>query len=269
LGYIVANSLFSIGCGFIIGGIQHREQYFDVSVICPMSFVMAVATIAMAIPTIVHFIVENFNRQVPDNTALSHGSAVVLLLVYLAYLYFLLKSHTDLFDGPEVEQENEEELHVLPIWGVLLILVASIAIVTLCTQSVMANINTIMEMTHSSKTFIGFIIIPFLGNTLMCHTFVKVAMLDRMDLVIPLSVGYNVQILLFVIPFLILVVWAMYPTVTLSFGILETIVLLLSSFVTILILQKGRSTYMDGVVCLGLYTIIALAMFVYASDSMV
>lgn len=272
LGDILSNNLFSIGCCFMLGGIQHREQYFNMSIISTMSFIMAVASITMVVPTTLHFIVEHFSLdpQTPDSPALSHGSAVVLLLIYSAYLSFQLRTHAYLFDDEncQVDEVNEEEVeNVLSIWAAAFVLVAAITGVVFCAKNMIPSINSIVARTHSSKIFIGFIIIPFLSNIQTTLTAVNVATIDKMDLAISVTVGSSLQILLFVAPLLVMVAWVMGRSLTLSFGILEAVLLLLSSFVTILILQKGRSTYLDGVLCLGMYIIIAMAMFVYARDT--
>ena len=45
---------------------------------------------------------------------ISRGTAIVLLLVYVAYLIFQLKTHAYLFQAPE-GQEEEEQLEMAPI----------------------------------------------------------------------------------------------------------------------------------------------------------
>jgi Ca2+:H+ antiporter len=90
-----------------------------------------------------------------------------------------------------------------------------------------------------------------------------------MELAIGVAIGSSLQITLFVAPLLVVVGWIMDRHLTLSFGILESVVLLLSSFVMVLILQNGRSNYLDGVLCLGLCIIIAMTFFFFANDSMV
>jgi len=45
---------------------------------------------------------------------ISRGTAIVLLLVYIAYLVFQLKTHAYLFQAPESDEEPEE-LEMTPI----------------------------------------------------------------------------------------------------------------------------------------------------------
>jgi len=39
---------------------------------------------------------------------ISRGTAILLLMVYIAYLFFQLKTHAYLFQAPEGEEEEEE-----------------------------------------------------------------------------------------------------------------------------------------------------------------
>jgi Ca2+:H+ antiporter len=274
LGDIFSNNLLNIGCCFLAGGLWHREQYFNMSFMSVMSFIMVVASITIVVPTIIHFIVEHgsASNDIQDSTGLAHGSALVLLMAYFAYLTFQLRTHSDLFDDEncdiDVMAEEEEEMSILPMWAAASVLVLGVTLMSLCTQNIVTNIDIFAEQIHSSKRFVGFIIIPFLSNTVNTRTAVNVALVDKMDLAVTVAMGSSLQILLFIVPLLVLVAWMMGQSLTLSFGILEAVLLLLSSFVAISILEKGRSTYLDGVLCLALYVIVAMSMFVYASDTM-
>jgi len=55
----------------------------------------------------------------------NRGTAIILFVVYLAYLYFQLKSHADLFLAEEAEEEEEEEEAAMGLWssGVALLVV--------------------------------------------------------------------------------------------------------------------------------------------------
>lgn len=49
---------------------------------------------------------------------ISHGTSIILLLVYVAYLWFQLKTHAYLFNAPGEEDEAEESKMNLPAAGV-------------------------------------------------------------------------------------------------------------------------------------------------------
>ena len=49
---------------------------------------------------------------------------------------------------------------------------------------------------------------------------------------------------------------------TLHFETFETVAFFLASLVVVLLIQDGKSNYLEGLLCLGMYTIIALAFYV-------
>jgi Ca2+:H+ antiporter len=54
---------------------------------------------------------------------------------------------------------------------------------------------------------------------------------------------------------------------TLHFETFETVAFFLSSLVVTLLIQDGKSNYLEGGLCIGMYIIIALAFYVYPEDS--
>jgi len=54
---------------------------------------------------------------------ISRGTAILLLLVYIAYLFFQLKTHAYLFQAPEGQEEEEELQMSPPAAGAALLLV--------------------------------------------------------------------------------------------------------------------------------------------------
>lgn len=45
----------------------------------------------------------------PGLLIISRGTSILLLLIYVAYLFFMLKTHTNLFDATAGEEDGEEE----------------------------------------------------------------------------------------------------------------------------------------------------------------
>lgn len=74
-----------------------------------------------------------------------------------------------------------------------------------------------------------------------------------MDLAIQVAIGSSLQIALFVTPFLVVLGWIMGVPLTLHFQIFETVAFFISSLVVILLIQDGKSNYLEGGLCLGMY----------------
>jgi len=110
--------------------------------------------------------------------------------------------------------------------------------------------------------FIGVILLPLFGNAAEHMTAVTVAKKDKMDLSIGIAVGSSIQIALLVAPLMVLLGWAFGIGMSLQFGLFETVVCLVAVLITNFIVQDGESNWLEGVMLLGTYIIIAIS-FLY------
>lgn len=283
LGSILSNILLVLGCCFLAGGIKYRQQKFNDVVASTMSSLMVVSTASLIIPATLYAVMKGRREEQKDNILiLSHGTAVILLLLYVLYLFFQLKTHSDFFDAEggeeqDGEQGEQEEGRILstPAAGVALVLVT--VLVAVCAEYLVDSIDSIVETAHISKTFIGLVLLPIVGNAAEHVTAVVVAMKDKMDLAIGVAIGSSMQIALLVTPFLVILGWIIGQPMTLQFEIFETVVFFLSVLITSYVIavslptplkhmkpklravQDGKSNYLEGAMLLGMYTIIALA----------
>src|ERR1700750_1528989 len=128
LGSILGNSLLVLGAASFVGGVGRDRQHFDRSAASTQTTMLMLAVAALAMPAI--FVIDA-GEGLPspgaeivdyDSTVeyLSLAVAVVLILTYVAGLWFSLKTHRDLFnpragghggapdeDGPRTVEEEE------------------------------------------------------------------------------------------------------------------------------------------------------------------
>lgn len=71
------------------------------------------------------------------------------------------------------------------------------------------SIDALTERGGISKTFVGLILLPIVGNAAEHATAVTVACKDKMDLSIGVAVGSSMQIALLVLPLIIVIGWIM------------------------------------------------------------
>lgn len=83
IGSILSNLLLVMGCCFF-GGLRRPEQFFKTTVAQTAASLLALAAASVIVPSVF-------------DAALSRGTAVILLLVYAAYLFFQLKTHQTVF----------------------------------------------------------------------------------------------------------------------------------------------------------------------------
>lgn len=188
-----------------------------------------------------------------------------MLITYCVYLFFQLKTHSYLFDaGVQQETEDdEEELQALEPVGATVCIVAVVILIAVCAKYLVDGIDGIAGTAHISKTFIGLVLLPILGNAAEHATACVAAYRGKMDLAVSVPISSAMQVVLFVTPFLVLLGWIIGLPMTLHFQSFETIVLFLSVLVVNSLIQGGKSNLLEGCMCLGTYTIIALAFYVY------
>lgn len=278
LGSILSNMLLVLGCCFIAGGVRNTstpadarggiEQNFNSTVASTISSLMAVASAALIIPATLFSVLKNSSDDVNDNIlTLSHGTSIILLILYVLYLFFQLRSHASLFDAESQAVEEDEDEPTMGPWpaaGVLIVVTIAVAV---CAEYLVDSIDSLVVTAHISKTFVGLILLPIVGNAAEHVTAVVVAVKDKMDLAIGVALGSSLQIALLVTPFLVIMGWIMHEDMTLHFETFETVVFFLSVLVVTYVLQDGKSNYLEGCMLLGLYIIIALAFYVYPDDA--
>lgn len=248
LGSILSNILLVLGCCFIAGGIKQKEQEFNETVASTMSSLMAVASASLIIPATLYAVMAQSSDNKKENImVLSHGTSIILLCLYGLYLYFQLSSHAEMFDGTaetrsrangrtdeeaaEPEEEEEVEEHILSPWAAGIALVIVTIVVAVCAEFLVDSIDSIVETANISKTFIGLILIPIVGNAAEHVTAVVVSYKNKMDLAMGVAIGSSMQIALLVTPFLVILGWIMGKDMSLHFETFETVVFFLSVLV--------------------------------------
>lgn len=94
VGSILSNLLLVLGFCFFFGGLRRPEQYFNHVVAQTAASLLALAVASVIVPTVFDYASDT---PVGDVAKLSRGTAVILLLVYGAYLFFQLKTHHAIF----------------------------------------------------------------------------------------------------------------------------------------------------------------------------
>lgn len=284
LGSILSNLLLVLGCCFIAGGITRVQQTFNQTVAQTMSSLMALATAGLLIPAAFHASMPKSGNNIdfPDPDldsdfkilSFSRGVSVVLLSLYILYLVFQLKTHKALFEEQAHEDDgiittslptdgHKPESESLSVTGALSVLVAATILVSICADYLVGAIDDIVELSGLSKTFIGLIVLPIVGNAAEHATAIIVAMKDKMDLAIGVAVGSSLQIALFVTPFMVIIGWIIDVPMSLYFSTFETAIMLVSVFITNLVILDGESNWLEGAMLLSTYLIVALAFFYY------
>jgi len=149
----------------------------------------------------------------------------------------------------------------------VVMLLVSTGLVALCAEFLVDAIPAMTESSSVSQTFIGLIILPIVGNAAEHVTAVTVAMKNKMDLSIGVAVGSSIQIALFVTPLVVIIGWIANRQMSLYFTIFETISLFVTAFVVNFLVLDGRSNYLEGILLMASYIIIAVCAFFYPDSA--
>ncbi|KAI9375554.1 Sodium/calcium exchanger protein-domain-containing protein [Aspergillus egyptiacus] len=110
LGSILANLLLILGMAFLLGGLRFQEQIYNSTVTQMSACLLSLAVTSLLLPTAFH---ASFKETGPADRAtlkVSRGTSVVLLLIYILYIVFQLKSHAYLYASIP-QQIIDEESH--------------------------------------------------------------------------------------------------------------------------------------------------------------
>lgn len=255
-GSILGNLLLVLGASFIAGGVRHGTQSFSKSVAGINSTLLVIAVIGLFIPAV-------FNRSLGpghgvDLRHFSTGVAIILIGIYALSLVFFFSNPQE-GEGAIVAEEEAN-------WSVLhaaLVLAGAAAATALLSEILVGALEPTINAWGISELFAGIIIIPVIGNIAEHLVGVQLALRDKMEFSIVVSVGSSLQVALFVAPVLILLSHLFATPMDLVFSDLEVVTVGLAVVLVALVALDGESNWFEGVALTGVYAIVALAFYFF------
>ncbi|KAF1992923.1 vacuolar calcium ion transporter-like protein /H(+) exchanger [Amniculicola lignicola CBS 123094] len=174
---------------------------------------------------------------------------------------------TKLVKNPdEIAEEEDDDIEEpgLSVIGALITLTISTTLVAFCSEFMVSSIEGVTEGGAVSTTFVGLILLPIVGNAAEHATAVTVAIKDKMDLSIGVAVGSSMQIALLVLPLVVVLGWILgRDCMTLYFDTFQIATLFVSVLLVNYLIQDGKSHWLEGMLLMCTYVIIALAAWFY------
>ncbi|KHO00419.1 Sodium/calcium exchanger membrane region [Metarhizium album ARSEF 1941] len=264
------------GCCFITAARGTGVLNVNSAIADTLSTLMIITTVALVLPAALYstFASKSGSERELRRMVLnfSRATAVVLLCVYAAYLYFQLKTHSSIFVG--ADDEHDENLHhdqgasppsPLPqrqvasdevshtdrpsmsdIAVAALTLVISGLLIAKCTANFMDSLHGTAQALNISKTFIAIIIMPLASNASELAQVVAASKNQKIDFAIGVIIGSILQISLLVLPLLVVVGWALRLHMDLYFEPSQTYILLLAVITVNQVLQDKHYTFLHG-----------------------
>ncbi|HSV90148.1 MAG TPA: calcium/proton exchanger [Nitrospiraceae bacterium] len=257
-GSIIGNILLVLGVAMFAGGLKYERQKFNQTASGMGASLLLLAAVGLIIPALFHFTAAD--RGIAIERELSLTISFVLFAIYVASLLFTLKTHRHLFAG---EAHNASDLGEQP-WtrGVsITVLTVVTCLVALMSEMLVGALEPAAHQLGLTQVFVGVILVALVGNAAEHSTAVMVAVKNKMDLAYGIAVGSSLQIALLVAPLLVFASYLFGTPLDLIFTPFEVAAVTISVLSVGLVAMDGESNWMEGVMLVGVYVMLAIAFF--------
>ncbi|KAL6597853.1 hypothetical protein ACP70R_046658 [Stipagrostis hirtigluma subsp. patula] len=273
LGSVLSNLLLVLGTSLFCGGIRNlgSDQPYDRKQSDVSTGLLILGVLCHSLPLMLRYAVGAGEHAVAAATTgleLSRACSIVMLLAYVAYLFFQLKTHSQLFEPQEVDEDGEaEEEPVLGFASGLFWLLFKTVLIAILSEYVVGTIEPASKSWGLSVSFISIILLPIVGNAAEHAGAIIFALKNKLDITLGVALGSATQISMFVVPLSVIVAWIAGIQMDLDFKLLETGSLFVAILVTAFTLQDGTSHYLKGILLLLCYIVIGACFFVTRQPS--
>ncbi len=252
-GSIIINLLLLIGASMLVGGIKHREQYFNKESAGVGSTMLLIAVTGMTLPTLYSLVTGK------SAGVMSQAVSITLAATYLLGLFFTLFTHKHLFVA---RRETPEDC---PTWSPLrssLVLLVGIGVTAVEAEILVSLVKPMITTLHWSELFVGLVFIAIITNVPEHIAAISFGLRDNITLSLEIGMNSAIQIALFVAPILVFVSPLLTgQPFTLAFTSFEMVGLVLSITIINFIGSDGVCNWLEGAQLVAVYAIIATAFF--------
>uniref|UniRef100_A0A7C9F186 Vacuolar cation/proton exchanger n=1 Tax=Opuntia streptacantha TaxID=393608 RepID=A0A7C9F186_OPUST len=266
LGSILSNILFVLGSSLFFGGMANlsKEQKFDKNEADVNVLLLSLGVLCHALPL---FFQHSTDAELSAASAksillLSRVSSIVLLVAYILYLLFQLKTLQQLFVAEQNVSGSEEKEVVIGFWSAFAWLAGMTAVIALLSDYVVSTIEAASTSWGVSVGFITVILLPIVGNAVEHVGAIIFAYKNKLDISLGVALGSATQISICVVPLSVIIGWIMHIEMDLCLSVLETGSFTASVIIVAFALQDGSSHYMKGAVLLFAYAVISACYFI-------
>lgn len=254
-GSVLGNLLLVAGLSFFIGGLKFKRQEFNIYDARHNSgLLMFAVMIAFVIPEV---FAMNLNES--KTLTLSVGISIILIILYLAALFFKLVTHRGVY-----QHDTETEEHEEPEWGkgkaIGVLFVATLAVAYI-SEHLVHTFEYVAASFGWSELFIGVIIVAIVGNAAEHASAVLMAFKNKMDIAVEIAIGSTLQVAMFVLPVLVLISLLFEKSMPLLFSWQELVAMASSVLLMVVISNDGESNWFEGLTLLAGYVIMGIGFF--------
>ncbi|HEU4684802.1 MAG TPA: calcium/proton exchanger [Nitrospira sp.] len=257
-GSILGNILLVLGAAMIAGGLRYERQQFNRTAAGMGASLLLLAAVGLIIPALFHFTASDRGMKIEREVSLE--IAVVLFSIYLLSLIFSLKTHRHVYAA---DGQSPADLHERP-WSkttAVAVLTGVTILVALMSEVLVGTLEEAAHRLGMTQLFVGVILVALVGNAAEHSTAVMVAVKNNMDLAFSIAVGSSLQIALLVAPVLVFASYLFGRPLDLIFTPFEVAAVTISVLIMGFVAMDGESHWMEGVMLVGVYAMLAIAFY--------
>ncbi|MEF9934026.1 MAG: calcium/proton exchanger [Clostridium sp.] len=254
IGSIIGNMLLVQGISIFAGGVKYKEQRFNKNIARTNFVLLSLSIIGILVASLCS-VALNVSDKI---NSLSVYISIILIILYFMGLFFSLGTHKSLFTEEVATSEVETPVNTKKCLLVFL----AIAIVMVFQSNILVNtLEYISESFNISQNFLGIIVVPLVGNIGEYATAISMALRNKINLCIEISIGSSMQIALLCAPILVIASMIMGTPLSLVFSTYHILCLLIALLLAYLVFQDGKTYWIEGSIMISAYLILAIGYY--------
>lgn len=255
-GSIIGNLLLVLGASMFAGGLKYKIQSFNKKSAANSSTLLLFAVIALAVPS-VFFHNEQGHAPSAEAEGLSLAIAGLMLVIYVLALLFSFKTHRDILGVDHAE-------HIDVKWTKgksIAILLGTTVAIGIMSEALVGSVEGLSHTLGWNELFLGIIVVALIGNAAEHSTAITMALKNKMDVSLEITLGSSLQIALFVAPVLVFVSLAVGHPMSLIFNDFELLAMGAAVIIGNTVWQDGESHWLEGIQLLAVYAALGCAFY--------
>ena len=248
VGSVLANVLLVLGLAFLVGGLRHGTQTVrDRPRAHPVAAARALGR------RVAHPVAD----RRPPHPGRRHERELSIVTAVLLLVLFALSIPASLAreqGGAEAPGEGGARWPLALAIGILAVAGVAAAFVS---DWFVQGLTPAMDALHISQAFAGLVVVAIAGNAVENVVGIQLAARNHTDYALSVILQSPLQIALVLAPVLVLVAPLVGATFTLVLAPLLVASLLMGAVITVLVVNDGESTWLEGVTLVVLYALIA------------
>jgi Ca2+:H+ antiporter len=259
-GSVLGNLLLVLGAAQLAGGLKYKTQKINPNLAGMSSTLLVVAVLGLVMPAVFHAVHPDPLRRATVD--MSVGVACFLIVGYVLSLVYSMGTHKAIFcEGGDVSSHESP-----PSWSLrkaLIILTLTAVAIGVLSEFLVGSTALAVKALGLSQIFVGLILIPIIGNAAEHSSAVMMALKNRMDLAVSISVGSAIQVSLLVGPLLVIMGVLFGRPMDLAFTVMEVASVALAVGIASSVMQDSESNWLEGAFLLIAYAVVGVAFFFY------